>query len=311
MSAPIRALALSPLDPDRARRSKGDARIIMSAFSVCPAQAAPRSRRRFRQSLLQAALLLAVPAALAACTSTSGLPLAPANPSPDAGVLPALPPYHIQAGDILDIKLVLNPDLNEEVTVRPDGHISTSIVPDERAYGLTVSELTKVLRHDYESDLKNPRLTVVVKSFAPTRIYVGGEVNGPGEYVTVGPNLTLSQAIARAGGVKVSGSYAKVFIIRRGPGDVPQLFSTRYNKVVYAKEATADVRLAPFDVVYVPRTGIAEVYVYFNQYIQQFVPISWGVFYTVASSTGGVTPISNGSTTVGTTAAATTTTVAH
>ena len=40
------------------------------------------------------------------------------------------------------------------------------------------------------------------------------------------------------------------------------------------------------DVVYVPRTGIAEVYKYFNQYVQQFVPISWGFSYIVAPPTG-------------------------
>lgn len=237
-------------------------------------------------------LLLAGTALLGGCTSTSRWPQAPATPAVESGVLPPLPPYRIQPGDVLDIKLVLNPDLNEEVTVRPDGRISTAIVPDELAYGRTTDELTKALRHDYETDLKNPRLTVVVKSFAPTRIYVAGEVGIPGEYVTVGPNLTLSQAIARAGGVKVSGSNSEIFIIRRGPGDVPQMFATRYGKVVYAKDPTADVRLAAFDVVYVPRTSVAEVYVFFNQYFQQFVPVSWGFSYIVAPETGGgVVPV--------------------
>ena len=254
----------------------------------------PGTSPRFRRLGLSTALALVGPALLAGCTSTSQLPQAPAVPAADSGVLPPLPPYRIQPGDILDIKLVLNPDLNEEVTVRPDGHISTAIVPDELAYGRTTEELTRVLRHDYETDLKNPRLTVVVKSFAPTRIYVAGEVGAPGEYVTVGPNLTLSQAIARAGGVRVTGSNSNVFIIRRGPGDVPQLFGTRYNKVAYAKDASADVRLAPFDVVYVPRTSVAEVYVFFNQYFQQFVPVSWGFSYIVAPETGSsVTPVQN------------------
>lgn len=258
-----------------------------------PVQVAAKSS--FRPFCLRLALLIGAPAFLAACTSTADLPQAPATPAADSGVLPPLPPYRIQPGDVLDIKLVLNPDLNEEVTVRPDGRISTAIVPDELAYGRTASELTKALRRDYETDLKNPRLTVVVKSFAPTRIYVAGEVGIPGEYVTVGPNLTLSQAVARAGGVKVSGSNSKIFIVRRGPGDVPQMFATRYNKVVSAEDATADVRLAPFDVVYVPRTSVAEVYVFFNQYFQQFVPVSWGFSYIVAPDTGsGITPVQTG-----------------
>ena len=38
-----------------------------------------------------------------------------------------------------------------------------------------------------------------------------------------------------------------------------------------AEDPHADVRLAPYDVVYVPKLGVAEVYKWYNQYIQQFV----------------------------------------
>ena len=73
---------------------------------------------------------------------------------------------------------MLNPELNEEVTVRPDGHISTTVVQDELAYGRTVPELTEPhWRATTSTELRKPRLTVVVKSFAPTRTYVGGEVD--------------------------------------------------------------------------------------------------------------------------------------
>ena len=187
-------------------------------------------------------------------------------PDPSAGYVAELTPYRIQVGDVLDVRLMLNPELNEEVAVRPDGRISTTVVPDELAYNRTVPELAAALRQDYAKDLRNPRLSVVVKSFAPTRIYVGGEVNNPGEMINIGPTLTLSQAIARAGGHKVRGDSDAVFIIRRGPNDVPQYFSVRYSDVIKGRDATADVRLAPFDVVYVPKTGIAEVFDWVNQY---------------------------------------------
>jgi polysaccharide export outer membrane protein len=183
---------------------------------------------------------------------------------------------------------MLNPELNEEVAVRPDGHISTTVVRDEIAYGRTVPELAASLAQAYSRDLRNPRLSVVLKSFAPTRVYVGGEVNTPGEFITVGPNLTLSQAIARAGGLKtMSGDENKVFIIRRGPDDVPQFFGTSFQDIMWGKNATADVRLAPYDVVFVPRSGIAEVYRFFNQYLLQFVPVSWGFSYVVNPGGGG------------------------
>jgi len=44
----------------------------------------------------------------------------------------------------------------------------------------------------------------------------------PGEFITVGPTLTLSQAIARAGGIKLSSDDGPVLIIRRGPADKPE-----------------------------------------------------------------------------------------
>lgn len=157
----------------------------------------------------------------------SAAPLAPPVPAPDSGLMYNLAPYRIQVGDVLDVKLPLTPELNDEVTVRPDGHIPTALAEDEWAYGRTVPELTEALRRDYSRELAKPRITVVVKSFAPTRTYVAGEVATPGEYITVGPNLTLSQAIARAGGLKASAAAGKIFILRRGPHDEPQFFATR------------------------------------------------------------------------------------
>jgi polysaccharide export outer membrane protein len=238
---------------------------------------------------MRGAFLLGSVAALAACTSTSGMTPAPPVPDPEAGFVAELTPYHIQVGDVLDVRLMLNPELNEEVTVRPDGHISTTVVQDAVAYNRTVPELAVALRQAYGKDLRNPRLSVVVKSFAPTRLYVGGEVNAPGELINVGPTLTLSQAIARAGGHKVRGDANAIFIIRRGPGDVPQFFSVRYSDVISGHDPTADVRLAPYDVVYVPKTGIAEVFDWVNQYLLQFVPVSWGFSYVVGNGGGSST----------------------
>lgn len=237
--------------------------------------------------------ILSVATVLAACSQVPTLPPAPAVPTSGIGYSTELEPYRIQVGDVLDVRLLLNPELNEEVTVRPDGHISTTVVTDEAAYGHTVPDLAAALRHDYAQQLQDPHLSVVVKSFAPTRIYVGGEVANPGEFINVGPTLTLSQAIARAGGLKLmTGDEDKVFIIRRGPHDVAQFYSTRYQDVMWGKDPAADIRLAQYDVVYVPRAGIVDVYRFFNQYLQQFVPVSWGFSYIVNNNTGSsVVPV--------------------
>jgi protein involved in polysaccharide export with SLBB domain len=241
---------------------------------------------RLRNILASGTIVLGL-VGLSACSPVPSLPPAPLTPPPDTGLVSSPTPYRIQVGDVLGVRLILNPELNEEVTVRPDGHISTTVVKDELAYGRTVQDVTAALTRDYSAELHNPRLNVVVRSFAPTRIYVGGEVATPGEFITVGPTLTLSQAIARAGGLKtMTGDEDKVFVIRRGPDDVPQFFSTRFQDLMWGKDAAPDVRLAPFDVVFVPRSGISEVYRFFNQYLLQFVPISWGFSYLVNPNAG-------------------------
>jgi polysaccharide export outer membrane protein len=219
---------------------------------------------------------------LSACSSTkSNLPPLPVTPDPNSGVVASLPPYKVQVGDVLDVKLFLNPELNDEVTVRPDGMISTAIAQDVAAYNRTPSEISAALRQQYQSDLKDPRISVVVHSFAPNRIYVGGEVNNPGEFITVGPNLTVSQAVARAGGVKLSADRSMVFVLRRGLGDVPQAYSVDYMGIISGTNPAGDIKLSQYDVVYVPRTGIYDVFVYWNQFVQQFAPVSWGFSYNV------------------------------
>ena len=236
----------------------------------------PNETRRGR---LAGTVALAAVVALAACSPVPTLPYAPEEPEPLEQSTTALPAYRIQIGDVLDVRLLMNPELNEEVTVRPDGHISTTAVPDAEAYGRTPAELADTLRKGYARDLQKPRVTVEVKSFAPTRVYVAGEVTNQGEFITVGPTLTLSQAIIRAGGTKLSSDDTSVFVIRRGADDKAEFLSTSWKALRQGQDPNADIRLAPYDVVYVPKMGIAEVYQFYNQYIGQFANPSFGFEY--------------------------------
>jgi len=231
-----------------------------------------------------AAMIFAA-AALGACSqaATDTLPPIPLESTPVAGTPATLPAYRAQVGDILDVRLFLNPELNEEVAVRPDGMISTTLAEDIPAVNRTPAEISAALRDHYKATLKDPRISVIVHSFAPNRIYVAGEVTNPGEFVTVGPNLTVSQAIARAGGVKLSAQRSSVFVIRRGPDDKPQAFAVDYMNVIKGVSPQEDARLAQYDVVYVPRTGIYEAWTFWNQFVQQFVPVNWGFSYNVNS----------------------------
>jgi polysaccharide biosynthesis/export protein len=210
------------------------------------------------------------------CSPGSGSAPPPAPPAPRLAA-----PYRVQVGDQLAIRLFLTPELNEDVTVRPDGRITTQLVEAVPAAGRTPEEIAATLRDGYGNELRDPRITVEVKSYTPVHVYVAGEVISPGEITSGGPPPTLLQAVARAGGVRLSGDTMGVIIVRRGDGNRPTVFSTRYADALSGRNPAADVELQPYDIVIVPKTGVAEVYAWVNQHIQQFVPVSWGFSYNV------------------------------
>lgn len=191
--------------------------------------------------------------------------------------------YRLQVGDVIDIKFRLNPELDETVTVLPDGTISTQVVESLNIYDLSLKEVNKKLRKEYEAELSNPHLKTIIRSFAPTRVYVSGEVVNAGEFIVVGPNLTLTQAIARAGGIKNSADPTNVIIIRRGAGEDPRVFKANYDAATQGADPTKDTRLAAYDVVFVPKSGAALAYKNYEQYFKQFVDpsISAATTYTL------------------------------
>ncbi len=224
---------------------------------------------------------------LPGCTTNSlNLPRAPEGVVPEVPLALAQPMYRIQYGDLLEIKMFLNPEFEQSVVVRPDGMISTMLVQDLPAYGLTPKQLQQNLIEAYKKQLTDPQLTIVVRSFSPEKVYVLGEVNNPGEFVTIGQAPTLLQAIARAGGVKNSAKTRFITILRRGESEVPQAFVADYDEAVSGTRPAADVRLAANDVVFVPRTAVAEAYVSYEQWIKQFLSTTLSVGATYNLNNG-------------------------
>lgn len=185
--------------------------------------------------------------------------------------------YIIQPGDLLDIKFFYNPEMNDGMTVRPDGRISMQLIGEVMAYGKSPNDLSILLRQKYEKELKNPEITVIVRSFG-SRIYVDGEVKKPGELELLRP-LTAMQAIARAEGL-TDKAWKEALVIRRIKGKAPLVMMLDLNDVLTGRDFSQDVGLVPFDIVYVPRSPIADVNLWVHQYIRANIPLTFGLFFS-------------------------------
>lgn len=221
---------------------------------------------------------------LAACASNArNIPAA--NPA-DPKVSVAVPgdSYRIQPGDMLDIKFFYSPELNEQLPVRPDGRIALQLAQEVQAAGATPAELTAVLMEKYAKELKRPDVVVIVRSFGNQRIYVDGEVAKPGLIPLTGPTTVL-QAIAQAGGFVYTGNATDVVLIRRGPRNEPVAMTVNMEKVYNGTDLGQDLYLKPFDIVYVPKTAIANANLWIEQYLTRMVP-RIGFTYTAPAGNG-------------------------
>ncbi len=174
--------------------------------------------------------------------------------------------YRIAIGDKINVRLFYNPDLNQEVTVRPDGKISLMLVHEINAAGLTPSELTQQLTESYSKELQQPEVAVIVNSFAGQRVFVGGEVGAPGVKDFVGPTTVL-QAVAMAGGFKDTARTDEVIVIRKGEDNKPFTIALNALKAMKGEDLQQDIYLQPYDIVVVPRSNIANV----DRWVQQYV----------------------------------------
>jgi protein involved in polysaccharide export with SLBB domain len=190
--------------------------------------------------------------------------------------------YRIEPGDTLQIRYIFHPDMNQEMTVLPDGKIAAQLVGEMIVSGMTTTQLEKLLAERTSDRLRDPEVVVTVTKFAEKTVYIGGEVNKPGS-IPYRKGLSPLQAIIAAGGFQTSAQTDSIILVRAvGPDE--KFITRKLNLAeVIADGVREPVYLAPHDVVYVPKTQIAEADLWVKQHITDLLPF---LFPSVGSATG-------------------------
>ena len=141
--------------------------------------------------------------ALTGCSTTANAPqLAPASfvamqegPGEE---------YVIGPLDELTIHVWRNDELGAQVQVRPDGRITTPLVPDMPAVGKTPTMLAEQVRLQLSQYIADPLVTVIVNKFAGTfsqQVRVVGATDQPAS-LPYRANMTLLDAMVAVGGCR-------------------------------------------------------------------------------------------------------------
>lgn len=182
--------------------------------------------------------------------------------------------YRIQPGNKLTIKFFDYPELNETVVVRPDGHLSIQFAHEIKAANKTPAELTEeiVKKVGSEIELDKSRVTVIMNSFTPERIYVGGEVERP-QVIELQQKKTALQAIIQAQGFTNEARTGEVILIRRQADYTPLAMSLNLSDVLNGTNMSQDILLIPNDILFVPKTHIADINQWIEKYIRKMMPL--------------------------------------
>lgn len=175
----------------------------------------------------------------------------------------SIPEYCLGYGDVIEVKFFNNSEFNEHLTIRPDGRISMERIGDMLVIGLTPQQLSVKIEEAYSRFIKNPEVTVIVREFSDRMVYVLGEVNTPGGY-PIKRNMSILQSIALAGGQKDTAKLKSVILMRR---DVEGTISVRRLDLSDpARDVpTRDFMVAASDIIYVPKTFIANLNTFLDQ----------------------------------------------
>lgn len=215
---------------------------------------------------------------LAACSSSPTVPPSPMTGPKFEAFSPNRSAYRLSPGDQLEITMHAVPDMTRSVTVGPDGRISMPLVPPIQVGNLTLLEARQVIMQQMSQALVDARLDVSVATYAPQRVFIGGEVGQPGVIEMPG-QIDPLQAIIMAGGFTDRSEMKQVILLRRTPAGDVQTFSFDVKQGIYNPQLAQFGPVQKFDVIYVPKSRIAQHNLFMQQYIRNALPIDFSFYY--------------------------------
>lgn len=207
----------------------------------------------------------------------------------------------IGTGDEITVRVYRNDELNLTTIVPSSGRISMPLAGDLDVTGLTVEEANQAISKKLlpylvrptvstsivksasglPGRISDPQVSVEVLGFGGHKVLVLGEVEKPGVYVSEGGSRVL-EMLALAGGATNEAQLKNVALVRPATETSPVR-----NAIVNVDRAlkTGDLAQNPpvqrGDVIYVPKTTVAKMAVFFKQVyeiVRPFVLVESGIW---------------------------------
>lgn len=161
--------------------------------------------------------------------------------------------YILQPLDLLRIVVFQEPDLERQVRISQENSVNLPLIGSVDLTGKSVRQAEEMIRARYDAEfLKNPQITITVLEYTQRTVQVLGAVNSPGAIAfTPEQQMTLVEAIARAGGQARIADIRKVRLTRVGADGKAETFTINVDDVMKGS-SNEKWPLKKGDVIFVP-----------------------------------------------------------
>jgi polysaccharide biosynthesis/export protein len=168
------------------------------------------------------------------------------------------PRYLLRPGDTLQLQYRLTPDLNQTVSVQPDGYIDLNVAGEVQVAGLTVTQAHDLIVQKESDHLNNPELNLILEEFTRPYVVVAGEVAKPGQ-IEMRDNITALSAILLSGGFTQSAKSGQVIVFRKFNDNIDEVKQLNLTRVHNTVQLEHDMALQPGDLVLVPHDKVSRL----------------------------------------------------
>ncbi|MFZ0814842.1 MAG: polysaccharide biosynthesis/export family protein [Candidatus Sulfotelmatobacter sp.] len=239
----------------------GRATLAMAALLVLQLCMAAFAQEQKREQSLGASLQPSQTGLTGAGLGSTGMAAAKAGQADGVGN-PQLggrhPLYRLTRSDVVALSFTLSPELDQLLTVQPDGYVSLKDAGLVLAQGLTLEEFRIAVRQAYTGYLHDPQVAVALKEFEHPYFVAGGEVGHPGKY-ELRADTSILEAIEIAGGFTHEAKHSQVVLFRHVNNDLVEAHIFDLKKMLKERSLGEPPQLRPGDLVFVPQNSISKI----------------------------------------------------
>ena len=167
--------------------------------------------------------------------------------------------YRLGPEDIISVDVFNQERYSRKgITIPPSGRISLSLIPGGVfVNGKTVEEVAEIIKKRYDEYIIDPQVTVSLDKASSYRYSVIGDVLQPGIRL-MNHRMTVTEAIAEAGGVLGTGDKSKVVVLRRQADGMLATIPVNVS-AIYKGKAADTTYLVPGDQIIVPGNKLKKI----------------------------------------------------